>query len=227
MNLNAVNISKQFLRKQRGSNIFQAVAPLDFALPEGTVTVLSGSSGSGKSTLLNMLSGLLRPTTGQVLLGETDLYALEDGALSALRGRHIGLIPQGQTALQSLTVRENILLPAALAGKEEISRAQALAEQWMQELGILPLADVMPRELSGGELRRMAIARALIRRPEIILADEPTGDLDEENTEIVLSLFRRLADEGCTVLLVTHDVIPEGIADRSFRMKAGALSFQM
>jgi len=223
MKIEIVQVTKQFIRKQRGTNVFEAVKPLDLTLEEGTVTALSGSSGSGKSTLLNMTAGLLAPTRGTVRYGDTDLYSLEDAALSRFRGEHIGLIPQGQSALFALTVRENILLPAALAGKA-MPEDGDYAGELMERLGIADLADVMPKELSGGELRRMAIARALIRRPEVILADEPTGDLDEENTQIVLELLRELADAGRTILLVTHDALPEHIADVCCTMKNGELA---
>lgn len=153
MKLHAEKISKEFIRNGRGSNTFLAVQETDFTLCEGTVTVLTGRSGSGKSTLLNMLCGLSVPTTGKVLLDETDLYTMPDHALSKLRNQNFGVIPQGQTALHSLTVLENILLPFSLYRQPA---DLDLAEELLEQLDIAKLRDVKPAELSGGELRRMA-----------------------------------------------------------------------
>ena len=222
MVLKGEGIAKEFIREGRGTNRFPAVSDTNIELAPGTLTVLSGRSGSGKTTLLNMLSGLLPPTRGRVLLGEQDLYSLPDRELSRLRNEKIGVIPQGQTAIHSLTVSENILLPCALYGKPDKS-AEAYAAKLMEQLDIAPLAGVRPSELSGGELRRMAIARALIRRPEIIFADEPTGDLDDENTAAVFDFLRSTAHEGAAVLVVTHEASAGDYADRQLVMKAGKI----
>lgn len=226
MILEARQIKKDFLRQRKDSNILTAVQETDLTLEEGKITILSGRSGSGKTTLLNMLSGLLTPTSGQVLLGGQDLYGLEDKELSRLRNQHFGVIPQGQTAISSMNILENVLLPYRLwadrkTDPEQEREVQDYARKLLEETGIASLAEVMPSELSGGELRRMAVARALVLRPEIIFADEPTGDLDEENTAIVLGLLRKAAEEGCAVLLVTHD--PEALpwGDLLYEMKAG------
>ena len=222
MNLTAQGVSKEYPRKTGTSNCFTALQPLDLTLESGTLTVLNGRSGSGKSTLLHILGGLLNPTSGKVLADGKDLYTMPDKELSLFRNRHIGMIPQGQTVIYSLTVLENVLLPVALygsAGKEDISRANALLE----ELGIRALADCRPSELSGGELRRMAIARALFLQPEIILADEPTADLDEENTQVVFQCFRHYAQQGKTLLVVTHETCMERYTDVLYTMKNGSL----
>lgn len=218
MKLHAEKISKEFIRNGRGSNTFLAVQETDFTLCEGTVTVLTGRSGSGKSTLLNMLCGLSVPTTGKVLLDETDLYAMPDHALSKLRNQNFGVIPQGQTALHSLTVLENILLPFSLYRQPA---DLDLAEELLEQLDIAKLRDVKPAELSGGELRRMAIARAVVMKPAFIFADEPTGDLDDENTEIVFRFLRGAANRGSAVMIVTHEHDAEQYADAVFRMQAG------
>lgn len=220
--LTAEGIMKRYFRKAGEANFFEAVGKTDLTLEGGEVTVLMGRSGSGKTTLLHMLGGLLRPTEGRVLLGDTDLYALSDAALSRLRNQRIAVIPQGRSAVETLTVRENILLPGTLYGEAPADMPRA-ADQWMEALGILPLADSRTRELSGGELRRMAIARALCWKPEVILADEPTGDLDDENTALVLSLLRKTAAEGAAVLIVSHDDAARPGADRAWRMDAGKL----
>jgi putative ABC transport system ATP-binding protein len=184
------------------------------------VTAVIGRSGSGKSTLLNLLAGLLTPTSGDVTLDGEALYGGPDLELSQLRNRKIGIIPQGQAALQSLTVRQNILLPLGLFPDAPAPDPSA---ELMELVGIPHLADARPATLSGGELRRMAIARAMIRRPEVILADEPTSDLDEENTSAVTALMRQAADQGAAVLLVTHELDTLQIADTVYRMDHGAL----
>ena len=220
MELRAENISRRYFRKRGEANYFEAVQPVSLTLRGGELTAVSGKSGSGKTTLLHMLAGLLTPSEGKVFLNETDLYALEDGQLSRLRNEKIGVIPQGRSAVDTLTVYENILLPGLLYGKT--ARTEE-AETWMEALGISSLRDAMPAELSGGELRRMAIARALAGNPEMILADEPTGDLDKENTVIVLSALEQAAKAGKAVLVVSHDDETEAYADRVLRMEDGRL----
>ena len=222
MILKAENISKQYFRKTGQANYFYAVQPLSLTLEPGTVTVLLGRSGSGKTTLLHMLSGLLSPTSGNVWLDDTDLYALKDKARSRLRNEMIGVIPQGRSAVDSLTVLENILLPGLL-GSRAVPMEAALG--WMDALGIRHLENARPAELSGGELRRAAIARALARDPAVLLADEPTGDLDDENTRLALSLLQAAArDEKKTVFLVTHETDALQYAHRAYRMDGGRIS---
>ncbi len=221
MKLRAENISKKYPRKAGGANYFYAVNPLDLEVEEGKVTVVVGRSGSGKTTLLNMLAGLICPSEGKVFLDGQDLYALSDKELSVLRNARIGVVPQGHTGLESLTVLENVKLPYALYHKDD--GADGYARELLEKMDIAHLAEVYPSELSGGELRRLAIARALIMRPEVLLADEPTGDLDDENTETVLKLFREIADAGTAVLMVTHEADAKKYADRVCRMNAGDL----
>ena len=163
----------------------------------------------------------MKPVTGRVLLDETDIYALSEAERDALRRRHIGIAPQRLMSLAALTVRENILLPALLTGQE--GAAAARADALMERLGIRKLASVTPSELSGGELRRVTIARALVMQPDILLADEPTGDLDEENTQSVLRLLRETADAGTAILLVTHEREAAAYADAAYTMTAGKL----
>jgi len=227
MRLTAVNAGKDFIRKRKDSNILHAVSGISLALEPGTLTALSGPSGSGKSTLLNMFAGLLPPTTGQILLDDTDLYSLDDRKLSMLRNRHLGVIPQGQTALQALTVLENIMVPYQLCGsrnKEKTGELKERAQQLMVRADIRELENEMPSELSGGELRRMAVIRAMLMSPEIVLADEPTGDLDEENTAIVMELLKSHARSGGTVFMVTHDKQAREYADQLLEMRKGIIS---
>lgn len=222
MMLNAQNISKKYYRPTKNASHFEAVKALDFELKEGKLTEITGRSGSGKSTLLYMLSGLLRPSSGKVIFDGKDLYSLADDELSLLRNKKIGVIPQGQTGLFSLTVLENVLAPVAIYG--DTKKYEERAEYLLSLLGIKEVADSKMTELSGGEMRRMAIARALILNPDIIFADEPTDDLDDENTRAVLQLLQKFAHTGKTVLLVTHESMAEEFADKIYRMDAGVLS---
>jgi putative ABC transport system ATP-binding protein len=222
MILEAINITKKFNRLRQDSNVFTAVSETNLSLEPGSFYVVSGASGSGKSTLLNMLSGLLAPDGGKVLLDGKELYSLDDKELSLLRIDHMGFLPQGQTALYSLNVLENVLIPCTLNGEKALDEKYALS--LLDRLGISELADVMPSELSGGEIRRMAIARALIRRPAFLFADEPTGDLDRENTRLILELFRSLADHGTCIFLVSHDTEAFSYGDIIYSMEKGVLN---
>lgn len=204
----------------RNKNTFN-LDPLDFELECGKMIEITGRSGSGKSTLLNLLAGMLTPTSGKVLLDDTDLYALDEKSLSRLRNEKIGLIPQGHTALLSLTVLENVILPAILYHKD--AQPEERAKELLEKVGIGNLANAKPNELSGGELRRMAISRAMLLHPGILLADEPTAGLDNENTLAVLSLLRIAADDGAAVLLVTHENEAAQYADQVYTMDGGKL----
>ena len=220
MQLRAEGISRRYFRKHGEANYFEAVRSVSLTLESGTFTVLNGKSGSGKTTLLNMLAGLLIPSEGKVYLDKTDLYTLEDKDLSRLRNKRISVIPQGRSSVDTLSVYENILLPGILYGE---APQMEEAENWMEVLGISGLRNALPAELSGGELRRMAIARTLTASPEVILADEPTGDLDDDNTTVVLTAFQQAAKAGKTVLVVSHETDAEAYADRIYHMNNGTL----
>lgn len=222
MELRAENISQDFLRDSAREGYIVAVAETDLCLSSGTMTAVMGRSGSGKSTLLHILGGLLPPVTGKVFVGTTDLYALSEDARAELRSSSLGIVPQQLMSLHALTVRENVLLSALLYGREQ--GVSAHADALMERLGIAHLAQVYPSELSGGELRRMMIARALAGTPQILLLDEPTGDLDAENTRRVLELVRETADAGTAVLLVTHEREAASYADVCYTMAEGRLT---
>ena len=224
MKITAKGAGKDFIRQSAGTNRFTAVRPTDIEIEPGKLTLLMGRSGSGKSTLLNILSGLLPPTTGKVLYGNDDIYAFDDVKLSDFRNLHIGVIPQGQTAIQSLDVIGNICLPYMLKRDTELKSAYPYARELMERLGISHLESVMPAELSGGELRRVTIARAMIRKPDVIFADEPTCDLDDENTALVLGLLKETAERGTSVFIVTHEKDALAYADISYRMDSGKIS---
>ena len=225
MKLTAEKVSRSF---RRGDREFLAVQNADLTLESGRLIVLEGRSGSGKTTLLNILAGLQAPSSGRVLADsaqaagtESDLYGMEDSELSRFRNDHFGIMPQGQSAVAVLTVLENIVLPATIYGQDDQACQKAL--DLMEKMGITDLKDVYPKELSGGEMRRMAIARALVRKPEILFADEPTGDLDDASTRDVLLALRECAEKGTAVLTVTHEEDAFEYADRIFAMNAGKL----
>lgn len=218
MEVRAQQIRKEYYRRGTDSNIFTAVEECDFLIPPGELTLIHGRSGSGKSTLLNMLAGILKPTGGHVFYDDTDICLMSDEDLARFRNLHIGYVPQGRSAVPSLNVLENVALPFALY-EEDGEEAAALM---MERFGIADL-EVMPDRLSGGELRRMAIARALVRQPEVVFADEPTGDLDDENTAAVFGALRELTKTGTAVLVVTHEEDAFEYADHIYAMNAGRL----
>ena len=238
MILTADKISRSFLR---GSREFCAVKEADITLEGGKLTVLRGRSGSGKTTLLNILAGLQPPSSGRVLAdygvpkqesapepgtGQrtefvTDLYSMDDRTLSRFRNDHYGIVPQGQSAVATLTVFENILLPGTIYGQDNSVRERA--HELMERMGITDLKGSFPKELSGGEMRRMAIARALIRDPQILFADEPTSDLDDDNRDTVFRILRQIADEGKAVFVVTHERSASDYSDDMYLMDAGVL----
>ena len=219
MEVRAQQIRKEYYRRGTDSNIFTAVEECDVLIPPGELTLIHGRSGSGKSTLLNMLAGILKPTGGHVFYDDTDIGLMSDGELARFRNLHIGYVPQGRSAVPSLNVLENVALPFALY-EEDGEEAAALM---MERFGIADLSEVMPDRLSGGELRRMAIARALVRQPEVVFADEPTGDLDDENTAAVFGALRELTKTGTAVLIVTHEEDAFEYADHIYAMNAGRL----
>ena len=219
--IKAEAISKKYNRKTGTSNDFYAVKETDFTLGDGKLAVILGRSGSGKSTFLNMLAGLLEPSSGKVLIDDTDLYSLRDKDRALFRNQKIGVIPQVHSLLANLSVIENVKLPYLLYDPK--GDVDAYAEELLDLVQIADLKNVRPSELSGGEMRRAAIARAMIRKPGAILADEPTSDLDDENSEKVFQIFRRIADQGTSIIMVTHETEAVDYADVAYRMNAGEL----
>lgn len=221
MKLEAKGVKKDFARGGSSGSVLEAVKPLDFSLESGELVEITGRSGSGKSTLLSMMAGMLVPTGGRICIDDTDIYSMKEEERSRLRNDRIGLIPQGHTALRSLTVLENVMLPFVLYHRE--TPPEDRAKELLQKVGLFDMKDERPNALSGGELRRMAVARALLMKPEVLLADEPTAGLDDENVELVMELLRSAADEGASVLLVTHENEARKYADRVLAMDGGRL----
>ena len=237
MNITARNISKSYKRKGTSGEV-QVLCSTDIDLESGKICLINGRSGSGKSTLLNILSGLLCASGGTVHYDGTDIYKLSDTELSLLRCRQTGYIPQVQSAVGTLTVRENILLPSAVIGK---GKDRFAADGLLERFGLTELADARPGSLSGGELRRLSIARAfvnssggelrrlsivraLVNSPQAIFADEPTNDLDDENSRLVFEQLRKAADSGAAVVIVSHDRLAQEYADVVYCMQKGSLN---
>ncbi len=220
MQITAHNISKSYRRGKGIQGSVQVISDIDLSIESGKVYVIYGRSGSGKSTLLNILSGILSPSSGKVCYDGSDIYSINDRELSLLRCKEVGYIPQLHTAVGTLTVRENVLLPSAVIGEgKDISKADKLLEQ----LGLQQLCDVRANVLSGGELRRLSIARALINSPSVIFADEPTNDLDEETSHLVFEHLRKAADSGAAAVIVTHELFGRDKADVLLQMRQGKL----
>jgi ABC-type lipoprotein export system ATPase subunit len=193
----------------------------DLAVAAGEVVAVLGRSGSGKSTLLHLLGGLDRPEAGTVELGGERVTGASERALSALRRRRVGFVFQFFHLLPELTGEANVLLAGRVRGAHP--DAERRGRELVDRLGLRPVADSLPHQLSGGEQQRFAIARALVNDPAVLLADEPTGNLDTEAGAQVLGLLRAGADEGRAVVLVTHETAAAGIADRVLRLEDGRL----
>ncbi|MBR1473787.1 MAG: ABC transporter ATP-binding protein [Paludibacteraceae bacterium] len=189
----------------------------------GEIVAIVGKSGAGKTTLLQIIGTLDRPTRGRVLIEGTDVFAMKDKELAAFRNRHIGFIFQFHQLLPEFTALENVCIPAMIAREKE-TEYKPRAEKLLRELGLSDRMGHKPNELSGGEKQRVAAARALMMNPDIILADEPTGSLDEKNKKELSELLLKLRKEyGQTILLVTHDKELAAIADRVIEIIDGAV----
>jgi putative ABC transport system ATP-binding protein len=201
-----------------------ALADVSMTVAPGEVVAVMGPSGSGKSTLLNLLAGLDRPTTGTVTVAGRRIDTLSEGALARFRARHVGIIFQFFNLLDDLTVEDNVLLPAQLAGAPR-RRARARARELLELMGIEEHRNDYPARLSGGQRQRVAIARALVNSPELLLADEPTGALDTATGQEIGRLLRGLNAGGQTLVLVTHDpALAERYAARTVYLVDGRVA---
>jgi len=214
MNLPALRFDRVVKAFPSGTGTVRALDGLTLDIGPGGFTAIVGRSGSGKSTLLNLAAGIDTPTSGEVLVNGQPLARLDDDALTRLRRDHIGVVYQFFHLLPTLDVRENVALPLLLAGRAERS-ALAAADARLEEVGLAPRARARPHTLSGGELQRAAVARALVHEPSLVLADEPTGNLDSRSAagvvELLVDLVRR---HGATLVMVTHSRDAAAAADR-------------
>ena len=219
--LKAENITKSFSNNRATINVIDNI---NFYLEEGKITVIVGASGAGKSTLLHILSGLDNPDTGDIIFKNNVIHKLNDSQLSSVRNRNFGFVFQFHQLLPEFTSEENVAIPAMIKGD---SKKQALqkAGELLEIVGLGERKNHKPAELSGGEQQRTAVARALINNPEIIFADEPTGNLDSHNCQLMIDLFLKLKRiYNQTFLVVTHNPDLVAIADVVYNMKDGKIT---
>ncbi|WP_421303453.1 ABC transporter ATP-binding protein [Aeromonas veronii] len=212
------NLCKSF---DNGSERLPLFHHLDLALPAGEITLLLGQSGCGKSTLLNLIAGLIAPDEGEIWLGETRIDTRSPDERARLRGRHFGIVYQDFNLLPTLNVAENLALPLAING---MPKDETKIDQLLHRLDMSHKRHAWPEQLSGGQRQRVALARALIHQPQWLLADEPTGSLDEHNAEQVMALMvAAVRDTGASLLLVSHNPAYAALADRVLRLEGGQL----
>lgn len=202
---------------------FLALKSIDLQIDHGEFVSVIGKSGSGKSTLINMITGIDRPTSGEVLVGDTAVHTLSEGQIAVWRGRNVGVIFQFFQLLPTLTAIENVMLPMDFCDMYALSEREGRAMQLLEQVEMGRHAHKLPSALSGGEQQRVAIARALANDPPILVADEPTGNLDSRTAEAVLVLFEGLVAQGKTILMVTHDRDLSKRASRTITLADGEI----
>ena len=217
---------KKIYRPRFGGNQVQALSKVTFSVEEGEYVAIMGESGSGKTTLLNMLAALDKPTEGEVYLDGKPLSAIREKDLSKFRRDHLGFVFQDFNLLDTFNLKDNILLPLVLQGVD-YRKMNVRMMPIVKELGIAGLLEKYPYEVSGGQKQRAAVARAIITKPELILADEPTGALDSKATDSLLTLFSQINKEGQTVLMVTHSTKAASHANRVLFIKDGEVFHQL
>jgi putative ABC transport system ATP-binding protein len=200
----------------------EALRGISFKVTKGEFIAVVGPSGGGKSTLLHLIGGLDRPTSGRILIGGNDINKLSDDKLAELRNEKIGFVFQFYNLVPYLPVIKNVELPLIVKGVSSQERRGRVLKL-LEEVGLKDKAFTRPTRLSGGEQQRVAIARALINNPEILLADEPTGNLDSKNSIMIAELFRRLNDKGRTILMVTHNLLVASYAKRILYIRDGLI----
>jgi lipoprotein-releasing system ATP-binding protein len=215
------NVHKSYATGESGSLAVLRGASIEVF--EGQVVAIVGASGAGKSTLLHIIGALDRPDSGEVLLDGEDMFSMNDHNLAAFRNRSMGFVFQFHHLLPEFSARENIAIPAMI-GNMPLADAQKRADELLELVRVQHRADARPSELSGGEQQRVAVARALVNRPRVVLADEPSGNLDEENASLLHDLLWKLAHEqGQTFVIVTHDPAIAARADATWRLHEGKL----
>ena len=217
--LEVENITKKFIRGDRG---FYALEDVSFSVDKSELVYIKGKSGSGKSTLLNLIAGLLRPDSGSVNFNGVDISTYSDEKISEYRNVSIGYVPQSLGTLPNLTIAENVELPFHIYKKQDSARERAL--MLLDKMHILELKDEFPRSLSGGELKRVLLARALMNEPKLIITDELTSDLDSATTKDIMKILYDIHESGTTLIMVTHDDDIIRDKDKVIHMEAGKLT---
>lgn len=205
---------------------FAALKDIDLEIEPGQFVGVVGKSGSGKSTLLNMVAGIDRPSAGSVAVAGTEIQHLSENRLAAWRGRNVGFVFQFFQLLPTLTVVENVMLPMDFSRSVPLRERRKRAVALLERVGVGLHADKLPATLSGGEQQRVAIARALANEPPLVLADEPTGNLDSVTATAILDLFRGMANQGTTVVIATHEADIARVIDRRIEISDGTLLHQ-
>lgn len=226
MKMLEVNNLRKIYTTRFGGNHVQALTNVSFEVEQGEYVAIMGESGSGKTTLLNILASLDKPTSGSVTLNGTKLSGIREKELAAFRREHLGFVFQDFNLLDTFSLKDNIFLPLVLAG-ERFSTMQEKLEPIAKLLGINGILDKYPYEVSGGQKQRAAVARALITKPELVLADEPTGALDSRAADNLLAMFEKINDKGQTILMVTHSVKAASQAKRVLFIKDGVVYHQI
>jgi len=213
------NVKKHY---SSGGDVVEALRGVDICIEAGEFITVMGQSGSGKSTLLSVLGGLNHPTGGEIEMAGVKLYQLPSEQLADFRARKLGFVFQSFHLISYLTAMENVMLPLAIVSMKNAEK-RVTAIRALERVGLGAKLDRLPNQLSGGEQERVAIARAIVNNPDILLADEPTGNLDSKTSEEVMMLFRELNDAGQTVVMVTHNADNCSYADRSIVLRDGLI----
>ncbi len=218
--LRAENVTRDFYRK---SEVIHAVRGVSVEIKRGTFNILCGRSGSGNTTLINMLAAIDTPTSGDIFFEDVNVALLNERKRDELRRKNIGIIFQNTALLAQMSALENVEFSLSVSGKK-VKNKKDLCIEWLEKLGIRERRNHMPAEMSGGEQARVAISRALVHSPKLILADEPTSELDSKTSFRVVDLFRELVDkEGLTIVMTTHDVNIMDVADTIYTMEDGVI----
>jgi len=212
------NLTKNFVRNKKD---FDAVDDVTAEIKKGEFVAVIGHSGSGKTTLFNMIAGLIKPTSGKIFIDGKEFTGLNANDMATFRNENMGYVLQGQSLLNNFTILDNVCMPAYLSKNKTEFKEKAM--KLLEEIGLAELANDYPSNLSGGEMRRVSIVRAMLNEPKIILADEPTSNLDPENSHKVMQMLRDISNAGTTVLLSTHELEYLDYVDSVIKMEKGKM----
>ena len=212
------NLTKKFTRNGRD---FDAVRNVSLEVKKGEFAAIIGHSGSGKTTLFNMIAGLIAPLSGKIYIDGSEITAMAENEKAVFRNQNMGYVLQGQSLLNNFTILDNICMPAYLSSNSKEFRERAL--ELLKQIGLEEFSKEYPSNLSGGEIRRVSIVRAMLNQPKVILADEPTSNLDPENSHKVMQMLKDISAQGTTVILSTHEMQYLSYVDTAFKINQGKL----